>query len=54
MDDHDLKPGDEAEPGTPGAGDDVCPICDGSGRIGDDPCANCEGTGLIERGIGGG
>ncbi|HEY4030094.1 MAG TPA: hypothetical protein VGM25_07100 [Caulobacteraceae bacterium] len=52
MDDHDLKPGDEAQPGTPGAGEDVCPVCEGSGRMGDRPCANCDGTGVIERGIG--
>jgi hypothetical protein len=54
MDDHDLKPGDEAQPGTPGSGEDVCPVCKGSGRIDSRACANCEGTGVIERGIGGG
>ena len=54
MDDHDLKPGEEAEPGTPGSGEDVCPVCNGEGRVAGQTCANCEGTGLIQRGIGGG
>ena len=29
--DPDMNPGDEAEPGTPGAGEDVCEVCAGSG-----------------------
>ncbi|HEX7985220.1 MAG TPA: hypothetical protein VF616_17020 [Duganella sp.] len=53
-----INPGDEAAPGTPGSGDDVCPICHGSGRILDEddtvPCGNCGGTGIITEGIGGG
>jgi hypothetical protein len=28
-----LNPGDEAEPGTPGSGEDICPACDGAGAI---------------------
>lgn len=48
-----TAPGDEAPPGTPGTGEDVCPKCSGKGRIGDRPCENCEGTGRIVRGIGG-
>jgi hypothetical protein len=47
-------PGDEAPPGTPGTGENVCPECHGSGRIGRDPCPNCAGTGKIIEGIGGG
>lgn len=54
MDDHDLKPGDEAEPGVPGSGEDICPRCKGQGRIEGQPCPDCEGTGRIQRGIGGG
>jgi hypothetical protein len=54
MDDHDLKPGDEAGPGAPGSGEDVCPVCKGEGQLDGRPCANCEGTGVIQRGIGGG
>lgn len=53
-----LHPGDEAAPGTPGSGEDVCPVCHGTGRIesGDAQtvCANCGGTGVIVEGIGGG
>jgi hypothetical protein len=49
-----LNPGDQAEPGTPGAGENVCPECKGSGRIGVTPCPICGGTGTIIEGIGGG
>lgn len=46
-------PGDEAPPGTPGTGEDVCPACNGSGKRSGKPCENCGGTGRIVRGIGG-
>jgi DnaJ-class molecular chaperone len=49
-----TNPGDEVPPGTPGSGDDVCPVCDGSGEANGRECMNCGGTGLITRGIGGG
>ena len=50
-----LSPGDEAAPGTVGSGEDVCPICKGSGRLSDgNDCPNCDGTGKIIEGIGGG
>lgn len=50
-----LNPGDEAAPGTPGTGEDTCPVCHGSGKLEDDkPCANCGGSGVIVEGIGGG
>ncbi|WOH47876.1 hypothetical protein [Bradyrhizobium sp. sBnM-33] len=48
-----LNPGDEAAPGTPGTGDDICPECHGKGRIGGAPCPNCGGGGVITRAIGG-
>lgn len=48
------SPGDEALPGTPGTGENVCPACKGSGRQGDDPCGNCAGTGVVIEGVGGG
>jgi DnaJ-class molecular chaperone len=48
-----LNPGDEAAPGTPGTGEDMCPACRGSGRVNDAACPNCGGTGLIVEGIGG-
>jgi hypothetical protein len=49
-----LNPGDEAAPGTPGTGEDVCPECHGQGRINGFPCSNCGGSGTIIRGVGGG
>jgi hypothetical protein len=58
MSDHpdpDLRPGDEAEPGTPGTAEDLCETCGGSGKVaGGKTCPECEGTGRVIRGIGGG
>ncbi|WP_169743337.1 hypothetical protein [Caballeronia glathei] len=34
-----LKPGDEAEPGTPGTGEDLCQACKGSGTNDVEECA---------------
>ena len=49
-----LAPGDQAAPGTPGTGEDICPDCGGSGADGHGaPCPNCAGTGKIIVGIGG-
>lgn len=48
-----LNPGDEAAPGTPGTGEDICPLCHGQGRIMRSRCPNCGGTGMIIRAIGG-
>ena len=48
-----MAPGDEAPPGTEGAGENVCPECGGSGRKDGDDCANCAGTGRVTEGIGG-
>lgn len=49
----DMNPGDEAPAGTPGTGEDVCPVCRGAGRINNRPCENCGGTGKVIEGIGG-
>ncbi len=50
-----LNPGDEAAPGTPGTGEDICPVCSGTGKSKDGKdCPNCGGTGIIIEGIGGG
>ena len=53
-----TNPGDEAPAGTPGTGEDVCPVCHGTGSVleADDTiaCGNCGGTGVITEGIGGG
>ena len=49
-----LNPGDEAEPGTPGTGENTCPACSGKGRLNDAACPECGGTGVVNEGIGGG
>ena len=49
-----LNPGDEAEPGAPGTGENTCPACAGSGTINNAPCGECGGTGIVIEGIGGG
>ena len=49
-----MNPGDEAPPGTPSTGEDICPECGGEGKLaGGQPCTNCGGTGRVVRGIGG-
>ena len=49
-----LNPGDDARPGSPGAGENVCPDCRGSGRLKSRACPTCGGTGKVVEGIGGG
>jgi DnaJ-class molecular chaperone len=49
-----MRPGDDAPPGTPGTGENICPTCKGSGKVGQKPCPDCGGTGKIVEGIGGG
>jgi hypothetical protein len=50
-----LKPGDEANPGTLGTGEGLCPDCSGKGiRKDGSVCPTCEGTGRVIDGIGGG
>ncbi|WP_157265871.1 hypothetical protein [Azohydromonas aeria] len=48
-----MNPGDQAAPGTPGTGEDVCPKCGGSGQLGASACPDCGGTGKVNVGIGG-
>ncbi|MCQ4313256.1 hypothetical protein NAV33_15290 [Pseudomonas stutzeri] len=48
-----TNPGDQAPPGTPGTGEDTCPVCNGSGRSESGECQNCGGTGKVVEGIGG-
>lgn len=50
----DTNPGDEAAPGTPGTGEDVCPECHGTGKVDSKPCEECGGSGKVTRAIGGG
>jgi DnaJ-class molecular chaperone len=47
------NPGDEAEPGASQTGEDICPVCNGSGKKADQSmCANCGGTGKVIRIVG--
>jgi DnaJ-class molecular chaperone len=48
-----MAPGDEAPRGTPGAGENLCPVCSGSGQVDGNPCDNCEGTGVVIEEVGG-
>ena len=46
-----MAPGDEAPPGTPGTGEDVCPDCRGSGRVDGRECDTCLGRGRVIKAI---
>ena len=55
IDDRRLSPGDEAAPGTPGAGENICRECSGTGTLANGRiCPMCEGLGRIIEGVGGG
>jgi hypothetical protein len=52
--DQDLRPGDEAPPGTEGTGENLCRECGGSGReASGSACRACAGTGRVVEAIGG-
>jgi hypothetical protein len=42
-----LNSSEEAPPGTAGAGEHICPACQGTGRRGRKPCSTCGGTGRV-------
>ena len=48
-----MSPGDEAAPGTPGTGENVCPDCSGRGRTDGGTCQTCGGTGTVTEGVSG-
>lgn len=48
-----MSPGDEAPAGTPGTGENVCPVCGGEGAVDGGKCANCGGAGVVIEGVGG-
>ena len=50
----DLAPGDEAPPGEPSAGENLCPECGGSGKLGGGECPTCGGRGMVIEAVGGG
>jgi hypothetical protein len=47
-------PGDEAAPGTPGTGENLCRHCGGTGEHDGRPCPVCGGTGKVIEGLAGG
>ena len=47
------SPGDEVPPGTPGAGENICRRCGGTGKIQAQTCPECEGTGKVTTAVGG-
>ena len=49
-----LNPGDQAEAGTPGSGENVCRACKASGQLNAKPCPTCGGIGKVVEGVGGG
>ena len=49
-----TNPGDDAPPGTPGTGEDLCRDCSGSGRLDGKTCPTCGGSGKVIEGVGGG
>ncbi|MDF2743294.1 MAG: hypothetical protein K0S88_4670 [Actinomycetia bacterium] len=49
----DMAPGDEAPQGTPGAGENICPACGGSGKLDGAACPTCAGTGVVIEEVGG-
>jgi hypothetical protein len=47
-----MNPGDEAPPGAPSTGENLCRECRGTGRLaGGRACPNCGGTGRVVQGI---
>lgn len=53
MSDDNIAPGDEAAPGTPGTGENLCRHCDGTGEYDGKPCPVCGGSGRVIEGLGG-
>lgn len=51
--DSNMNPGDQAPPGTPGAGENLCPDCSGKGSLNGKRCETCGGTGKVIEGVGG-
>jgi DnaJ-class molecular chaperone len=49
----DMAPGDQAPQGTPGAGENICPTCAGTGSFEGATCETCAGTGTVIEEVGG-
>jgi len=48
-----MAPGDEVAPGTLGAGENVCPTCNGGGKVKGATCGTCGGTAVVIEEVGG-
>jgi hypothetical protein len=48
-----MHPGDQAPPGTPGTGENICPKCGRTGALGGTNCEHCGGTGKVTEEVGG-
>jgi DnaJ-class molecular chaperone len=42
-----TNPGDQAPPGTPGTGENICRDCRGTGRRDGEACPTCGGSGKV-------
>lgn len=43
-----MNPGDQAPPGAPVTGENLCRPCEGTGMLDNgDPCPTCDGTGFV-------
>ena len=49
-----MNPGDEVPPDAPGAGENICRACGGSGRVDGGRCESCGGTGKVIEAVSGG
>lgn len=54
LNDREPLPGDEAAPEEPSSGENVCPVCEGSGEVNGGTCPSCEGSGVVIEALGGG
>jgi DnaJ-class molecular chaperone len=48
-----MNPGDQAAPGTPGTGENICPSCSGKGTVDGRECKDCGGSGKVIEGVSG-
>jgi len=49
-----MNPGDEVPADAPGAGENICRVCQGSGRVEGGACSACGGTGKVIEAVSGG
>ena len=42
-----TAPGDKTQPDAENTGEDLCPVCGGTGRDEDQECKNCGGSGRV-------